>query len=218
MTRLAPFDYAFADLAAEHFAAIREEAALLHKDTSDRAQFFALPTVQRVLAAIEAPDVLTEAPEAGPEYATLLYAAYRYWLGGQHLIAITAPDAATSTADMPLSVPHGACYLQLPERRYWSQIAEGEPHEPLDGMFVAAGSDGREITVVAVLGLRADRGGFSEVSVTATPVEFAAAATELRSPAFAPLMEGGDRAGFKSVATTAELLHLTRLALGTGHR
>lgn len=218
MTRLVPFDYAFAALAAEHFDTIREEAAALHKNTSDRGQFFALPTVQRVLAAIEAPDVVNGAPEAGPEYATLLYAAYRFWLGGQHLICVGERDVGPWTAGTDLRVPHGACYVQLPERRYWSQIAAGQPHEPLDGMFVAESNEGREITVVAVLGLRADRGGFSEVSVTVTPVEFEAAARELRTPAFAPLMEGGDRAGFKSVATTAELLHLTRLALATGRQ
>jgi hypothetical protein len=35
----------------------------------------------------------------------------------------------------------------------------------------------------------------------------------MRDPPFAPVMEGGVAAGFKSVTSDGELLHLARLAL-----
>jgi hypothetical protein len=65
---------------------------------------------------------------------------------------------------------------------------------------------------VAVLGLREDRDGFSQISVTATSADVAAAAPS-RQPALGPAMPGGDVAGFHSVTSVAEMLLLVRLAL-----
>ena len=73
---------------------------------------------------------------------------------------------------------------------------------------------GRELLVLAVLGLRPVRVGFSQISVAAPPLDVAGAARLVRRPLFAPVLEGGERAGMKSLVSDAELLHLTHLALG----
>ena len=69
-----------------------------------------------------------------------------------------------------------------------------------------------------MLGLRAERGGFTQVTVHAQPADFAAARTLQRDPPFAPLMAGGTSGDLLSVATSAELLTLVQLALlAVGH-
>lgn len=217
MTRLDPFALAFATIADERFPAIVAEAAAAHRDTADRPQFAALQAVQHLLAELESPEVLEENPAAGAEYLEALYVAFRFWLAGRPVVdvareglahAVAAPALAT-----PPSVPHGACYLRLPERWFWAQIDATEPHEPLDGMFVVEGARGREIALLAVLGLRPERPGFSQIALTAAPADFVAAAASARTPPFASTLDGGHAADLRSVTTSAELLHLAALAL-----
>lgn len=216
MSRLDPFAYALAEVAEQRFPAIRDEAAAADKQTADRSQFASLSTVQQMLLDVEAPQLVEEHPEAAEEYLNTLYAAYRYWDTGQHTVALdrAALEAALKAElENPPTVPHGACYLQLPERWCWAQVAADEPHEPLDGLFLVAAPAHREITVLAVLGLRADRPGFSEVTAVALPRDFAAAQAEARTPPFAPVIEGGDAAGLRSLVSMGELLHLAHVAL-----
>lgn len=218
MSRLTPFEFAFGKRFEDHFTRLRREELASGKDVRDRAQFAALPSVRQILTEIESPELLSNDPTATGEYLTLLYAAFRFWSAGQmtYRIAREAIDdsdvAATCGASLP-RIPQGACYLQFPERWFWAQIDRDAPHEPLDGMFVADSADGRELTVVAVLGLRVGREGFSQISVCATPEDMTAAAGTVRAPPFAPLMDGGSAADFKSLASTGELLYLARLAL-----
>jgi hypothetical protein len=115
-------------------------------------------------------------------------------------------------------VPHGACYLQLPERLFWARIAQDATAEPVDGLFLASGAEGGEVTVLAVLGFRPERGGFSQVTVTAPPEDFARAGSFVRRPLFAPALEGGERAGVRSLLSEAELLYLASLALTEARR
>ncbi|NIM49222.1 MAG: hypothetical protein GTN62_04680 [Gemmatimonadales bacterium] len=217
MTRLDPFDYAFAQLAETRFAKIREETSEAPRHTTDRARFAALPSVQHILADVEAPDVIEANPTAADEYLSALYVAYRFWDAGCPVFTVARKGleealASERTGSAP-SVPGGACYLRFPERWCWAQIGPAEPHEPLDGLFLAASPDNREITIVAVLGLRSDRPGFSQVTVTAAPEDFAAARQEARTPLFAPVLDGGEAAGLKSVVTTAEVLQLAEMGL-----
>ena len=78
---------------------------------------------------------------------------------------------------------------------------------------MAPAAGGRELLVLAVLGLRPEREGFSQIAVAAPPEEVAGAARLARRPPFAPVLEGGERAGMKSLVSEAELLHLAHLAL-----
>lgn len=217
MTRITPFDLAFADL-ADRFEEVRTEAERQQRDTADRGQFASIPAVQRIVDDVAAAELVEEAPEAADEYLTLLYAAYRYWATGRPTVSLTRETLekllTAGTSHRPVAVPEDACYLQLPERVVWAQIGPDQPHEPMDGLFVVAGPAGRERTVVAVLGLRPERGGFSQITVIATPEDLAAAPDEARRPPFAPVLAGGERMGLKSVTSPAELLLLAALATG----
>jgi len=216
VTRLDPFDFAFAPLAAERFPVIQEEARLTRKHSDDRAQFAMLSSVQRILSDVEEPEVVASDTAAAEAYLTTVYVAYRFWEAGRLMFSVSERDieevALEAAPDTFAEVPGGACYIQLPERWCWAQVDPEAPHEPLDGLFVVTGSHG-EVTVLAVLGLRPDRPGFSEVTVVAQPADFVAAQLEARDPPFAPVVEGGEDAGLKSIVTDGEVLHLALLAL-----
>jgi hypothetical protein len=217
MTRLDPFVHAFGALAPSRFPEIRDEAIAEHRDLSDRPQFASLRTVQHVLGEVESPEVLDEHPDAGAEYLNALYVAYRFWSEGCHVIPV--PRARLDAAmrrPVPRDVaeiPRGACYLRLPERWLWAQIDLAVPHEPLDGCFVVSGGPAHEVLVLAVLGLREDRPGFSQVTVSAQPDDLPLAHEGARTPRFASTLDGGEAAGLLSITTAAELLHLVHLAL-----
>lgn len=215
MTRLHPFEHAFGDLVATGFIEIREEALAARRDLKDRAHFVSTPGVQRLLNELESPDLLDAHPEAAGEYVTSLYVAFRFWDAGRHTVRpsrayLEAAMASTVDRDRP-RVPYGACYVQLPERWIWAQIDPDGPHEPLDGIFVVEDAMGRDLSILAVLGLREDRPGFSQVAIAAVPDDLRAAAAE--HPDFTPTLKGGDEAGLRSVTTAAGLLHLAALAL-----
>ncbi len=217
MNRLTPYDLAVNEQIEHRFPGISEEARLAMKDASDPAQFVSLSTVQQILNDFESPEVLSDQPTAAAEYLLLLYTAFRFWEGGKlvHLLArerwndVSSETAAQTQAR---STPD-ACYLQFTERWFWAQIGEGAPHEPLDGIFVAPSADGHQLTLVAVLGMRVDRVGFSQVSLTVAMEELAAVREEAELPLFEPLMEGGPEAGFRSIGSAADLLLLTQFAL-----
>jgi hypothetical protein len=216
VTRPSPFDLSLGPLADE-FAAVREAGAREGRDLHHRQDFAASPEVQRLLARLQAPDLVARRPEAAEAYLALLYAAYRFWDGGACVLAPPRARLEEALAAPPDSripdIPGGACYLQLPTPWFWARAGDEGPHEPLDGCFLAADPRGDEVTVVAVLGLRAERGGFTQVALHVAPADFLTARGVRRDPPFAPLMDGGGAAGFRSVATAGELLQLVSLAL-----
>jgi hypothetical protein len=222
MTRPHPFDVIHDALSEAWFAEVGEPA--------DRLPFQQREPVQRVLGQLAPGEAAAGA--AAEEYGTLLYVVHRFWRAGRPTIALdrAAVDEMLdeggkavrrkggSEDSQLVTVPHGACYLQLPERLFWARIAPDATAEPLDGLFLAAGAEGREVTVLAVLGFRPERGGFSQVAVTAPPEDLARAAEFVRQPLFGAALEGGDRAGVKSLLSEAELLHLASLALMEARR
>ncbi|MDH3456861.1 MAG: hypothetical protein OER90_08470 [Gemmatimonadota bacterium] len=216
MTRPHPFEHAFGHLAANRFPAIRDEAQEAHRDTADFPQFSALRSVQHLLSELESPDVLEQHPEAAGGYAAALLAAFRFWNAGCPTHAIPRHafegDVGTSDGSVP-HIPGGACYLRLPYQLFWARIDEHHAHEPVDGLFVLEGVHGREVVLLLVLGLREDRPGFSQIIVTAVPTDLTQAAEQARKPWFAPVLDGGDAAGLKSLVTEADVLLLTNLAL-----
>jgi len=221
VSRPHPFDLAFGSIAESRFPDIVGDAERQRRDLDDVAQFAACATVQRLLQEIESPELVERMPTAGVEYLHALYVGFRFWRAGrvtvaaplEHLLARLAdPTPVTTLPD----IPSGAIYFQLPERLFWAQVDSDAPHEPMDGLFFAAGLHDAW-TVLAVLGLRPERSGFSQLTLTAAGEEVLAAPTMARTPPFAPVLDGGDSAGLYSVCTAAELLHLALLAVvGTG--
>ncbi|MCH7874050.1 MAG: hypothetical protein IH965_01975 [Gemmatimonadetes bacterium] len=216
MNRLHPFDQVFGGLTHE-LDALRTGADQAGLDLRSSVEFAKVPEVQRLLSILESPTLIANDPRAAAEYLSLLFVAYRFWDAGAEVCP--APREALEPAldadlpTTPLRVPHGACYVQLPLHWVWAQVSPDAPHEPMDGMFVTVSPRGDQLTIVAVLGIRAERSGFSQISLAVHPSEVAAARDQIRPDRFAPLMEGGAPAGFRSVASAAELLVLTQLAL-----
>jgi hypothetical protein len=221
LSRPAPLHLALGPLAAE-LGDVRAALASAGTDPHRRDQFGRSPAVQRLLERLQAPDLVARRPEAAEAYLALLYAAYRFWDSGARIVAppraTVEPALSAAPPRQPPAIPGGACYLRLPVHWFWARVGDQAPHEPLDGCFLAAGSGAEEITVVAVLGLRPDRMGFTQIALHVPPGDFLAAATDRRDPPFAPLMDGGEAAGFRSVATAGELLALVSLALAVAGR
>ncbi len=114
-------------------------------------------------------------------------------------------------------MPNPALYLQLPELRVWGSPNPANPPEPLDGLFVSAGTTAGAIGVLAIFGMRPDRPGFSAVGLegradmedaAADEIEVAAVRGDGSAP-FGPMLAGGSAAGLYSVANAGELLLLT---------
>ncbi len=217
MSRLHPFNYVFGELAPERFSALREAAKDADYELGSCVQFQRFQPALDLLAELLPREPREITGTVIEQYGTLLYAAYRYWSAGLHSFELSRDQASTmlqtEAVDRPPLIPHGACYLQLPERWFWARIDPQSPYEPLDGMFVVADQKGTETTVVGVLGFRPDRGGFSQLALSVPLEDWERAGETVRRPLFAPVMTGGDRAGVYSLVSEGELLYLTHLAL-----
>lgn len=220
-TRLTPFELVFADR-LDAFETIKADATRLGRDPRSPIDFPNVPATQRMLDAVESEELVAAEPLAAAEYLALLYASYRFWDAGRVVIPVARdPLAARLTVDPPArrpQIPAGACYLQLPERWFWAQIAEGAPHEPLDGMFVAAAPRDEQITTLAVFGLHPERAGFGQISVSVHPDDVTAARDAAPAPRFVPTLPGGEAAQLHSIASVGELLLLMHLALTSQDR
>ena len=221
MTRPTPFDLVFAPM-ADRLSAIAAAAVEAGCDPRERGAFATLPEVQRLLGELVSPELAARHPDATEEYLALLHAACCFDAAGRPVIVTTRaqlePWLLRLPPTAPPRIPHDAYYVQFPAPWLWARAGDGEPHEPLDGVFATTAARGDEITVLGVLGLRAERGGFTQVTVRAHPSDFVEAAAVRRDPPFGPLMEGGAAAGFRSVASAGELLTLLHLALRSVER
>ena len=219
MSRAHPFDLIGAALGEAWFGEVDAAVAAAACDPADRLAFQRLEPVQRVLGELRPAEA--EAPGGvGGEYGTLLFAVWHYHRAGARSFALDKDALERALAGDPVAAPPprmpdgiAPCYVQLPERWFWARIGETTPPEPLDGLFVAETAGGRELLVLAVLGLRPEREGFSQIAVSAPREDVAGAGRLVRRPLFAPVLEGGERAGVKSIVSEAELLYLAHLAL-----
>ena len=189
------------------FGDIREAVQAARVDPARIDAFLLLAPAGALLREL----VPTEAPaEALAEYAALLHFLYLHWDGGQRVYALDRAALDRALADLtPVGRPpaaQGVSYVQLPERAVWAEPAPGEPHEPLDGCFVALSAS--RIRVLAVLGFRPDRGGFTSMETSAPlPLPVPSPRVDGSAP-FASVLPAGDRMGFRSVVSTGELAAL----------
>jgi hypothetical protein len=215
MNRPSPLDLALGSLMGE-LTGVRDALARAGVDARRYHDFARNPEVQRLLGRLQSPELVARKPEAAGAYLAVLYAAYRFWEAGGEVVAPSRERLEPAFREPPPpdapAIPGGACYLQLPHHWFWARVTPDGPHEPLDGCFLAADGSGAEVTVVAVLGLHPGRHGFTQIALHVPAADFAAA-SEAAGREFAPTMESGDAAGFRSVTTAGELLLLVRLAL-----
>ncbi|MGH7702450.1 MAG: hypothetical protein ACREMO_05120, partial [Gemmatimonadales bacterium] len=100
-----------------------------------------------------------------------------------------------------------AYYIQFPERLWWAELTEGEPPEPLDGLFVRPWpGPGAGLFALGVFGLHPGRAGFSVVDVEGYRPEQLERVDG--SPLFASVLPGGIAAGLRSLVGEDEMLEL----------
>ena len=217
MTRLHPFDFVFAPLAETAFPAIRVDVG---DEIPDLVDFAALTRTRELIQELAPGDLPPDALTAD-NLLRLLYAAWRFWDAGRITLPVTMEgierEADVSPDDSLPGIPGGAAYLALPLHTFWARIDTDNPWEPLDGLFVSL-DRGDHWHVVAILGLRADRYGFSQLVADAHGPRVQEATVGVSRPLFPARVPGGDEAGVRSIATPEELLHLARLALAGAAR
>lgn len=200
MSRPTPFAIVFGELADERFPALQASLTAAGIDPADRDAFIldrAVTELLRDLVPEEAP------PESLHEFIAVLQHGYLFWVDGQQLMSATgAIPAGMHRAAAP---QRRSAYLQLPSHLYWGQLEPDEPHEPLDGFFVHATTDG--IRALAIFGLHPERPGLSVAEVMGAPPSLPAKRADGSAP-YSPLMDGGAAAGLRSVADNEELLAL----------
>ena len=214
--RPTPFALVFGEFAHQRFPAIAELLQKAEQSSADHDAFVLLAPVGQLLREMAPEDRTPEELEA---HVRLLHHGYRHWAAGGWVYQIGAAvfDRVVRAGSVSSHLAHPALYLQLPEHRVWGSPAPEAPPEPLDGMFVTETAEPGEVAVLGIFGMRPGRPGFSAVAVEGHADSVEPEADELEvivaredgTPAFAPLLAGGEAAGIYSIANAGELLLLT---------
>jgi hypothetical protein len=204
--RPTPYDVAFGPLGEERFPAMRESLTAAGYDPHDADQFVLDREVVALLREL--------VPEEGvgpviAEHLALLQHAFLYWAEGGWLVRpsrvrVEALLGETATPAPDPGAPR-SFYVQFPERLIWAELGPGEPHQPLDGLFVRPWPDGG-MFVLGIFGMHPGREGFTVVDLDGYP-EAEPVRTD-GSAAFAPVLPGGSQAGLHSLVGEEELLAL----------
>jgi hypothetical protein len=216
------------------FPPIAGEAEARDVPLDDPDRFIFLTSVGRLIHAIagtggdDAGDAVPDEPGAGAvlrQHGRLLYHAFHHWKAGKREAELEEADvrrwldADDVARDHALPVPGDAGYLRLPRNLVWAAPARGLRPEPADGFFWTyhpAGDGPAVLHVLLVLGVRADRPGFTVVAATGVAdVRPHWADVDARSdgPDFASTLPGGEIDRLYSVETTDELLKLASRCL-----
>jgi hypothetical protein len=201
-----PFTLVFGGLAEEHFPAIQDAVGA----TPSLDHFLLAEAVVDLLGVLRPDSGIGEAMD---DFVAFTHAAFCFWAAGAHTRSLDeAATRALCDPVVPLGAPFRTTeYIQIAPRLVWAQLADGEPHEPLDGWFVMPTDGG--VRCVACFGVHPERPGLSVVAlVGGVPGPMA---REDGTPLFAPTMEGGEAAGLQAVAAPEELLLLAWRAGGT---
>lgn len=198
-------------IGAGRFEEIRASIRHDRVDAADRDAFLMTASAGSLLREMMPPEADAAALAA---YGALLQMLYLLWDAGWPVGTLDRPALDRALADLAalagLPPAPGVTYVQLPERAVWAEPAPGEAHEPLDGCFVWLGAS--RVAVLAVLGFRPDREGFTTVEA-AGPLPIAPPGPRPDGTApFATVLPSGERAGLRSVVTPQELLALALLA------
>lgn len=224
--RLTPYELILEPLEREDFPAIRAEGEQRGSDVHRRDQFLLLGHAGAALDQMVAEDA---DPESLDEYGELLYQGFQFWSYGRRMYSIESSVAMQLTepeyamGDWIFAAPPSS-YIQFPYQKLWARVSADSPYEPLDGVFVVAANtqeradSGVHVRVQMVLGLRPDRPGVSLVSYRddLVPTKVAARAERpwrAEGVAYANAIPGGERMGYRTLATTSELEALVIRAL-----
>lgn len=213
MSRPLPWTDIVAAIGEEHFEEIR--ASLDAAQANERDAFLlngSAAAMLRELMPEEAPADMVNA------YAALLHMLYVMWSHDWPIVEAQEEQLRKSlAAPLPLSraptLPR-AFYFQLPERLVWAEPAEGDAHEPLDGIFVIALPD--RVHALAVLGFREGREGFTTMEGAIRLPAPAPGPRPDGTAAFTSTLPGGDAAKLISVVDEHELAALAMHGMAPG--
>lgn len=204
--RPTPFDLVFEPLAETTFPRIQVALTEARQDPLNRDAFLMLRDVVTLLRDLRPDEGLGEGID---QLAALIHHGYLFWSAGKRVIELSPgqlsdilggrPDIAE---EEPAPPPH---YIQVPERRLWAPVVQGEAPEPLDGFF-QYGVGQNWLRVLGVFGIYPERPGFSVVEV-AGPLPQGLSRSD-GTPLFAPTLAGGSAAGIHSLTGGEELLEL----------
>jgi hypothetical protein len=210
--RRTPYEVVFGvdRLGEREFPAIADEAARRGVPVARRDQFAGMERVGTLLQRLVPEDA---EPAALDRHLEILFHCYHFWDAGCRLyaceeaVARALVDGPPALESWPPLAPHRSFYLELPRNLFWAAVAEDEPPEPAEGLFVAMDPDrpSAEVELLLVLGMRADRPGFSVVGLVADLDE--ARRLDERE-AFAPDIPGADMAGLYSLRRSSEIVLL----------
>ncbi|MEK6767633.1 MAG: hypothetical protein AABY85_01450 [Gemmatimonadota bacterium] len=206
-----PWTALVAALGEKRFEEIREALAGAKTDALNRDAFLLNGTVGQLLRDLVPEDAPAESVNG---YGALLHMLYVHWGRAWPVTRIAEPALRAALEATPPYTMHPkpfVSYIQLPERLVWAEPERGAPHEPVDGLFAVAAST--SVRVLAVLGFRAEREGFTTIECG---FDLPIATPGLRpdgTPAFTSLIPGGLRAKLFSVADPHESAALALLAL-----
>lgn len=212
--RAYPWTELVAALGGARFDEIRSALAAAGADPLDRDAFLLPAAVGRVLRDL----VPADAPaEAVTSYAALLHMLHLHRDRGWPVRSLDRAAAVSVLTAAPAAAASGAapgvCYVQLPERLVWAAAAPGAAHEPMDGLFTVLAP--ARVSVLAVLGFRPERQGFTTLAAEApVPVRAPGPRPDGSAP-FATVLPAGERKGLFSVVSPEELAALASLALAT---
>lgn len=208
---------------ARAFPAIRGEAERVGADPLKREEFSFLAAVAEAIGAMAPEEVGSEELE---QHRALLYHAFNFWRYGRRVYAVDTAvarflvEAAPALDDWELTVPHASVYLQLPPRLFWGSIAPGTPPEPIDGFFLCVSEDldaldvpFQQLEILMILGVRADRAGFSVIAFETEVGEGIGDiwAEQARGPdakEYENVLPGGELSGLYSIVTAPEAIKL----------
>ena len=216
--RLTPYELILEPLERDDFPAIRAEGEQRGSDVHRRDQFLLLGHAGAALDEMVAEDA---DPASLDEYGELLYLGFQFWSYGRRIyyfddaVTLRLTEPAYPIGDWIFAGPP-ACYLQFPYQKLWARVSADAPYEPLDGIFALAAEteqragSGAHLRVQMVLGVRPDRPGVSLVSYRddLDPAKVSARAEHpwrAEGVAYANAIPGGERMGYRTLATTSEL-------------
>jgi hypothetical protein len=215
MTRALPWTELISAIGVEQFVRIQQALAARGVNDLDRDAFLLDGTVGTLLHDLMPEDAPADAVNA---WGALLHMMYVCWARDWPVVRVDAGRlrAAVPSHSPTLPLSHSptfpaVCYIQLAPQLVWAEPVSGEPHEPLDGVFVVARAD--RVHVLGVLGFRVERDGFTTMEAAIRLPAPPPGAREDGGAAFASTLPGGSKAGLISVVDEHELSALALFAL-----
>ena len=212
--RPTPFDVAFGAQADERFPRIRESLAASARDPHDLDAFTLDREVVTLLRELVPEEGVGQAIE---QHIALLHHSYVYWAEGGWLVQLSRPRAqqllapgtpAPAVTAAPAGTPRAA-YVQFPERLVWAALGDGEPHQPLDGIFLRSWPAGGYF-VLGIFSMHPSHEGFTVAEADGHLTGILV--REDGSALFAPVLPGGAAAGLFSIVGGEELIELAARA------